>query len=115
LTFENTLLLLKRLYEHVPLLRQDEGLGQEVEVLWRVSVLHATYVQCKAVFASEFYCHWKVINFLIRIQSLIEVALSLSMGPKNVPIMSVRGNKPVKLKQESYKLGLTLQHLVVAR
>ena len=56
-----------------------------------------------------------MIDLLVLIQPLVEVILALGVRPEHVPIVAVRGDQPVDLKEETHKLRLALQHLVVDR
>ena len=54
-----------------------------------------------------------MVDFLMYIQSLIEVALALSVGPENVPVVAIGLDKAVNLENKPDKLRVTLEHLVV--
>ena len=54
-----------------------------------------------------------MIDLLVLIQSLVEVVLALRVRPEHVPVVAVRGDQSIDLKEESNELGLTFEHLVV--
>ena len=101
--------------ELTPLLWQHEGRRNEIEILLGILVLHTPHVQAESVLAGELRARREVVDFLMYIQSLIEVALALSVGPENVPVVAIGLDKAINLENEPDKLRVTLEHLVVDR
>ena len=97
-------LLIEVVHELAPLLWQHEGLWDKIEVLLRVLVLHAPHIQAEPVLAGELRACREVVDFLMQIQSLVEVALALGVGPEDVPVMSICLHKAIDLEHESHKL-----------
>ena len=87
--------------EIIPLVWNYERFGNEIEELPRVSVLHVPHIQCQPVFPCQFRARWKVINLLVLTKPLVEVILALSMGPKDVPIVSVCLQQSIDLEDEA--------------
>jgi len=79
------------------------------------SLLHLYCIDGKSVFTRELRARRKVINLLALIESFVEVVLALCMRPEHVPVMAVCSYQTVDFKDEAYKFGLTLQHLIVDR
>ena len=75
--------------------------------------MHTPHVQAESVLAGELGARREVVDFLMYIESLIEVALALSVGPENVPVVAIGLDKAINLEYEPDKLRVTLEHLVV--
>ena len=70
-------------------------------------------MQAESVLAGELRARREVVDFLMYIQSLIEVALALSVGPENVPVVAIGLDKAINLENKPDKLRVTLEHLIV--
>jgi len=75
--------------------------------------LHLANILCKPVLPSQLYTRWKVIYLLVLVQSLVEVAFTLGVRPKHVPVVAIRRNKTIDFEKEAYQFRLALKHLVV--
>lgn len=67
----------------------NESIWQKVEVLFWVPVLHALDIDCHQVFSSELDADGEVINPLVLTESFVKVRFACSVGPQDVPVMSV--------------------------
>jgi len=89
LRFDDLFLLVEILAVIVPLLWQYKGLWDEVEVLSRKSLLHPAHVFSEPVLPSQLQTRWEVVNLLMLVQTFVEVALTLGVRPKHVPIVAI--------------------------
>jgi hypothetical protein len=63
------------------LLGQDVCIRDKVEILLPMALLHADHILAQFVFARDFIAGWEVIDLLILIQALIQVALTPTVTP----------------------------------
>lgn len=101
LALDGLLLLVETLAEGLPLLWQDESFREEIEVLFRELVLHFPDIDRQSVLPGQFLTGRKVINFLVVVQSFVEVVLALGVGPQHVPVVTVSRNQAVYVKNEA--------------
>jgi hypothetical protein len=67
--------------ELCPFLRQNIRFWNKIKIFSRELVLHATYIDCKTVLASEFHARREVINLLEGRQTLVKIAFTLGVRP----------------------------------
>lgn len=79
------------------LIRQNVGVRDEVKVLPAESLLHPNHVEAEPVFAGDLVALRKVIDFLVLVESFVEVRLTARRAPENVPLMRLSVGKVVSL------------------
>lgn len=69
------------------LVREDVGVGHKVKVLLAVLLLHADHVKTEAVLPGDLVALWEVVDLLVLVEALVEVALARAGAPKDIPLM----------------------------
>ena len=64
------------LIELAKFIRQNICVGYEVEVLLAVPLLHPDDVEAQSIFSCDLMTLWEVIDFLVLVQTLVEVTLA---------------------------------------
>jgi len=100
--------LFEMLAKTLEIIRHYERIGNKIEVLFLVLLLHALDVYCHKVFASELNAYGEVINLLVLAQSFIEVWFACSVGPQHVPVVSVCLNQAIEMENETNKFRIAL-------
>lgn len=104
--------LLVVLVELTKLIRQDVGVRHEVEVLLSVALLHANHVEAEPILARDLMTLREVVDLLVLVESLVEVALAAAGAPKNIPLVALSGRKTVVFEHRSDELVVEPEHLV---
>ena len=101
------------LLQQVKLLREDEGLGQEVKVTHAMSDLHPGEVLVHEVFAGEMEGVGEVVDLLVGQQSLVHFVLYHRRRPVQSPVLiCYRTLKPILVQPLLYQLHLVILELV---
>jgi hypothetical protein len=94
------------------LVRKNVGVWDEVKVALTEFLLHTDHVVAQAVLPRNLIALWKVVNLLVLIQALVEVALAGRGAPEDVPLMRLRVRETVALEDRSKEFVIESQHLV---
>jgi len=54
-----------------------------------VLFLHSYKVEAESILSCDFMALWKVIDFLIFVEALVQVALAAAGAPEDVPLMAL--------------------------
>jgi len=63
------------------LIRQNVGIRYKIKMLFPIPFLHPNYVEAQSIFPGNFMALWKMVDLLIFIQTLIQVALTARGAP----------------------------------
>lgn len=69
------------------LIREHVGIGNKVEIVLSMTFLHFDHILTQLVLPRDLIARWKVIDFLILIKALIEIAFTGTVAPEDVPIV----------------------------
>lgn len=98
--------------EFSKLIWQNEGVRDEVEILFSMFELHLDYVFAQFVFSGDFIARREMIDLLMLIKSLIEVRLAAAVAPEHIPVMRLRVIASASLKHRSHQPSLPVHYLV---
>ena len=90
--------LLVVLIELSELIRQDVCIRRKVVMLFAILLLHPHYVEAKPVLPGDLMTLREMVDLLIFIQALVQIALTAAGGPQDVPLMALSWGKVGKLK-----------------
>lgn len=94
------------------LVRQDVGVRHEVEGLTPKLLLHLDIIEAKPVFPRDLIRMRKMVESLILVQALVQVRLTTTTCPEQVPLVRLSVCKTVGFAETAHKLCVTLQDLV---
>lgn len=79
--------LLVMLIEFTEFIRKNIGIRNKVKVLFTVSFLHPYNIEAKPILPGNLVTLRKMIDFLILVQSFVQVAFAARRAPKDVPLV----------------------------
>jgi hypothetical protein len=94
------------------LVRENVGVRDEVEVSLPELLLHADHVVTQAVLPSDLIALREMVNLLVLVQALVEIALAARGTPEDVPLMRLRVRETVALEDGSKEFVVESEHLV---
>jgi hypothetical protein len=94
------------------LVGQDVRVWAEVKRRFAEALLHAYDVKAKAILAGDFTALRKVIDFLVLIETLVQIRFAGGGAPKQVPLVALSHGETVLLKHRATKLVFKSDELV---
>lgn len=64
------------LIEFTKFIWKNVGVGHEVKVLLSIPFLHPDHVEAQSVFAGDLVTLWEMIDLLVLVEALVEIALA---------------------------------------
>jgi hypothetical protein len=104
--------LLLMLVEFSELVWQDIGVWDKVEMLFAEPLLHPDNIEAKSIFPGDLMTLREMINLLVLVKTLVEVALAWARGPEYVPLMGFSGRESRSLKHRPNEFIVKSQHFV---
>ena len=98
--------------EFTEFIRENVSIGHKIKMLFAKSFLHSDNVETKSVLPGDLMALREMINFLVLIQALIEVAFATGRAPQKVPFMRLCGCKTCSFKHRSNKFIIESRHFV---
>lgn len=92
--------------------RQDVGVGDDVELFLAKLLLDLDHIGNQAVFSRQFTRVREVVNLLIVLELLVDVSVNASTRPHNVPVVALCQHEPICLERRLDKLRISTVHLV---
>ena len=81
-------------------------------MLFSKPLLHPDTIEAKSIFSSDLMTLWEMVDLLVLIETLIQVALARGRRPENIPLVRLCRSEPGCLKHRSNELVIESQHLV---
>ena len=75
--------------EVVEFLRQDVRVGDKVKLLTAKTFLHLNIVVAESVLPRDLIAHGEVVDALILVEALIQVALARARRPEDIPLVTL--------------------------
>jgi len=73
--------------EVMELLWQDVRVWDEIKLGSSETLLHLHVVVAKSIFPRNFVAHWEMVDALVLIEALVQVALARARRPEHIPFM----------------------------
>lgn len=93
------------------LIRQNVGVGNDVEDFLAETLLHLNDVFTKAIFPCQLVRHREVVDLLKLIHLVVHKGFDALGGPEDVPLVAFGLAKPIRFHNGFDKFGICLDHL----
>lgn len=103
--------LLVMLVEFSKFIRKNVSVRNEIEMLLPEPFLHSDDIETESVFTRDLMTLREMINLLVLVEALVEIAFATRGAPKNVPFVRLGRGKSCRLEHRPDQFVIESQHL----